>query len=323
MSSCRSRAGSPWPTPPTPSRPIVLGAGRTGPGARGAAGRRRSRCRWCSSMPYTEAMFCALALWAAGRAGRGDRWLAAAVLAACAGLVRPTAAAVVLAVWRGRRARLAPREVRRPAGSWPPSAVAPLGMAAYLGLRRPGDDREPLRRGASPSATAGDSPVRLRARSRGRGCAPCSSSVAARWTRCNRRRRCAPRCSPRGGCLRERLAAATPRCTVLAVTGDRPRDERHVGEQVPVPAAGARRHGAVLVAAGMTRWRSSSRIAVLLLWVLTGAWLLRVRRSWATTSRSRPLPTGAEQGRPVPTLLVLSGSPGPPRGCFRSFRAPI
>jgi hypothetical protein len=81
-------------------------------------------------MPYTEAMFCALAAWALVL-GAEDRWLAAGLLAAGAGLVRPTAAAVALAVWVGvglawRAGRVTGRRAATAA------VVAPIGALAYL-----------------------------------------------------------------------------------------------------------------------------------------------------------------------------------------------
>jgi hypothetical protein len=81
-------------------------------------------------MPYTEAMFCALAAWALVL-GAQDRWPAAGLLAAGAGLVRPTAGAVVLAVWVG--AVLAWRAGRVTLGrALTAAVVAPLGVLAYL-----------------------------------------------------------------------------------------------------------------------------------------------------------------------------------------------
>jgi hypothetical protein len=78
-------------------------------------------------MPYAEATFCALAVWTLVALGRGAL-LPAAGLCALAGLVRPTAAALVLAVlvaaltssdrWRALLAAI----------------VAPLGLLGYLGF---------------------------------------------------------------------------------------------------------------------------------------------------------------------------------------------
>lgn len=82
------------------------------------------------SMTYSEATFCALAAWSlVGVVER--RWLLAGLCCAGAGLVRPTAAALVLAVcaaaavavWRRR-------DGWRP---WVGGLVAPLGLLGYLG----------------------------------------------------------------------------------------------------------------------------------------------------------------------------------------------
>jgi hypothetical protein len=77
-------------------------------------------------MPYTEATFCALAIWALVALGRG-RILLAAGLCAAAGLVRPTALALVLAVVV---AALDCGDRRRAAVA---VLVAPAGAAAFLG----------------------------------------------------------------------------------------------------------------------------------------------------------------------------------------------
>jgi hypothetical protein len=81
-------------------------------------------------MPYAEALFCALAVWALVCLAR-RRWMAAGLCTCAAGLVRPTGVAVVLAVvvasavaWR----RGAPDRRRALAAC----AVAPLGTLAYL-----------------------------------------------------------------------------------------------------------------------------------------------------------------------------------------------
>jgi hypothetical protein len=77
-------------------------------------------------MPYSEATFCALAVWTLVALGRG-RVLLGAVLCAGAGLVRPTGVALVVAVVV---AALASVDRRRGALA---VAVAPLGVAGYLG----------------------------------------------------------------------------------------------------------------------------------------------------------------------------------------------
>lgn len=81
------------------------------------------------SMTYSEALFCALAVWClVGLLRR--QWLLAGVCSAAAGLVRPTAAALVaavvlavlVAVGRGRAGR-------RP---WVAALLAPSGLVGYL-----------------------------------------------------------------------------------------------------------------------------------------------------------------------------------------------
>ena len=82
------------------------------------------------SMTYSEALFCALAVWAL--VGVLERhWVLTGGCTALAGLVRPTAAALVLAVvaaavvalWRRRDGR----------GPWTAVVLAPLGLLGYLG----------------------------------------------------------------------------------------------------------------------------------------------------------------------------------------------
>jgi MFS family permease len=80
------------------------------------------------SMAYTEALFTAAAAWALWCCRR-EHWWAAATLAVCAGLTRPTGAAVVLAVMV--TAAVAARQGDRPAlGAL---VTAPLGLLGYLG----------------------------------------------------------------------------------------------------------------------------------------------------------------------------------------------
>ncbi|GGM77621.1 membrane protein [Longimycelium tulufanense] len=82
------------------------------------------------SMAYSEALFCALAVWAlVGVLER--RWLLAGVCCAAAGLVRPTAGALVVAV--GLAALVA--VIRRRDGwrPWVAGVLAPLGILGYLG----------------------------------------------------------------------------------------------------------------------------------------------------------------------------------------------
>ena len=75
-------------------------------------------------MPYAEATFCALAVWTLVALGR-DRLLLAAGLCAAAGLVRPTAIALVLAV-------VVATAVRRDLVALGAAALAPLGVLGYL-----------------------------------------------------------------------------------------------------------------------------------------------------------------------------------------------
>ncbi|MGZ4587480.1 MAG: mannosyltransferase family protein [Mycobacteriaceae bacterium] len=81
------------------------------------------------SMAYSEALFCALAVWALN--GVLERqWLLAGACAALAGLVRPTAAALVLAVSLAAAVAL----LRRRDGwsPWVAVVLAPLGLLGYL-----------------------------------------------------------------------------------------------------------------------------------------------------------------------------------------------
>ena len=81
------------------------------------------------SMAYSEAMFCALAVWAlVGVLER--RWVLAGACCAVAGLVRPTAAALVLAV--GLAALVAVIRGRDGWRPWVGGALAPVGLVGYL-----------------------------------------------------------------------------------------------------------------------------------------------------------------------------------------------
>lgn len=82
------------------------------------------------SLAYSEVLFCALAVWAL--VGVLERWwLLAGLCTAAAGLVRPTAAALVLAVGLAALLTvLARRDGWRP---WVGGALAPLGLLGYLG----------------------------------------------------------------------------------------------------------------------------------------------------------------------------------------------
>jgi hypothetical protein len=81
------------------------------------------------SMAYTEALFCALAVWALVGVLRRN-WMVAGVCAAGAGLVRPTATAVVAAVGLAALAAvLARRDGWRP---WAGGLLAASGLLGYL-----------------------------------------------------------------------------------------------------------------------------------------------------------------------------------------------
>lgn len=83
------------------------------------------------SMAYSEAMFCALAVWAL--VGVLDRkWLLAGLCAVGTGLVRPSAAALVVTVMLAAAVAI----VRRRDGyrPWLGLVLAPVGLLAYLGV---------------------------------------------------------------------------------------------------------------------------------------------------------------------------------------------
>lgn len=83
------------------------------------------------SMAYTETLFTAVAAWSL-YAVLTRRWLATGGLCLLAGLIRPTAAALVVAVGPACVAAAVNR-----AGGWRPwlaGAVAPLGLLGYLGF---------------------------------------------------------------------------------------------------------------------------------------------------------------------------------------------
>lgn len=86
------------------------------------------------SMTYTEALFCALAAWALVGVLR-EQWLRAGAFAAAAGLVRPTATAVVAAVGLAALAAVV-ADVRAGRPGWRPWAgglLAATGLFGYLG----------------------------------------------------------------------------------------------------------------------------------------------------------------------------------------------
>jgi len=81
------------------------------------------------SMTYSEALFCALGVWALNGVLE-QRWMLAGVCTAFAGLVRPTAAALVLAVVLAAVVAMVRRR-----GGWRPcvaALLAPLGLLGYL-----------------------------------------------------------------------------------------------------------------------------------------------------------------------------------------------
>jgi hypothetical protein len=81
------------------------------------------------TMPYSEALFCALAAWAL--VGVLERnWIMAGLACAAAGLVRPTSAALVLAV--GLAALVAVIQRRDGWRPWVGGLLAPLGLVGYL-----------------------------------------------------------------------------------------------------------------------------------------------------------------------------------------------
>lgn len=83
------------------------------------------------SMAYSEALFCALAAWSlVGVVER--KWLLAGLAAAGTGLVRPTAAALVVTVWVAAIVAI----VRRRDGirPWLALVLAPAGLLGYLGF---------------------------------------------------------------------------------------------------------------------------------------------------------------------------------------------
>jgi hypothetical protein len=82
------------------------------------------------SMTYSEALFCALAAWAL--VGVVERhWILAGLCTAAAGLVRPTAAALLMAV--GLAALTAVITRRDGWKPWVGGMIAPLGLLGYLG----------------------------------------------------------------------------------------------------------------------------------------------------------------------------------------------
>jgi hypothetical protein len=81
------------------------------------------------NMAYTEALFCALTVWALVGVLR-ERWLLAGLCAAAAGLVRPTGSSLALAVLLAALVAATRRRGARPVFA---IVLAPLGLLAYLG----------------------------------------------------------------------------------------------------------------------------------------------------------------------------------------------
>ncbi len=89
------------------------------------------------SMAYTESLFTALTAWAV-YCVLTKRWIVAGTLTLAAGLTRPTAAAVVVAIWVGAAVEIVRdwRRDRRPQSlcgrPLVAALLAPLGLAGYL-----------------------------------------------------------------------------------------------------------------------------------------------------------------------------------------------
>jgi hypothetical protein len=81
-------------------------------------------------MAYTEALFCALAVWALVGVLR-EQWMLAGACAGAAGLVRPTGSSLVLAV--GLAALVAAVRRRDGVRPWLAAVLAVSGLLAYLG----------------------------------------------------------------------------------------------------------------------------------------------------------------------------------------------
>ncbi len=81
------------------------------------------------SMAYTEALFCALAVWALVGALQ-ERWLLAGLCAAAGGLVRPTGSALAVAVGCAALAAAVRGRAGRPVVA---AVLAPAGLLGYLG----------------------------------------------------------------------------------------------------------------------------------------------------------------------------------------------
>ena len=118
------------------------------------------------SMAYSEALFCALSVWAlVGVLER--RWLLAGLCCAAAGLVRPTASALIgVVVLAALVAVVQRRDAWRP---WLAAVLAPAGLAGYIGwvalqTGQPGGYFELQRRGWSSSFDGGLSTLQFMSR---------------------------------------------------------------------------------------------------------------------------------------------------------------
>ena len=90
------------------------------------------------TMAYSEGLFCALAVCALV-ALLQRQWVLAGALTAVAGVVRPTASALVAAVWLAAAAAILTRRHAEPddrpgVGPWLAVLIAPLGWLGYLGF---------------------------------------------------------------------------------------------------------------------------------------------------------------------------------------------
>ena len=146
------------------------------------------------SMAYTEALFCALAVWALVGVLR-RQWLLAGLCSAAAGLVRPTGSALALAVGLAAFAAVvARRDGVRPWFAGLLAASGLLGYLGYVGWRTgtPTGWFDIQRTGWGSQFDGGASLVRFVARTaeeRARGVRPRGAAHAGRLDRAARRRR--------------------------------------------------------------------------------------------------------------------------------------
>jgi hypothetical protein len=118
------------------------------------------------SMAYSEALFCALSVWALV-AVLERRWTLAGLCCAASGLVRPTASALILVV--GLAALVAIYQRRDAWRPWLAAVLAPSGMAGYIGwvaleTGKPTGYFELQRRGWSSSFDGGRSTLEFMVR---------------------------------------------------------------------------------------------------------------------------------------------------------------